>query len=112
MTLPRTLPPPPSPEARHHDPLYPSFSGFLDDGPLVHPICAVGCSSSEQEPELPSQRCADPGSGQAERDKGENVRKCLEPSMSLTTGAPNATVTIARMNTEGNDNCILSLRRW
>ena len=61
--------------------------------------------------ELPSQRCAEPDPGQAEREKnrGENVRKCLELSMLRTTGAPNATVTIARiMNTEGNDNCILS----
>ena len=73
---------------------------------MVHPIGAVGCSSSELEPELPSQRRADPGPGWAERINGEDVENA-ERSISLATGAPNATVTNARTNTEGSDKCIL-----
>jgi hypothetical protein len=35
----------------------------------VYPIGAVGCSSSELEPELPSPRRGDPGPGQAGRER-------------------------------------------
>jgi hypothetical protein len=77
----------------------------------VYPIGAVGCSSSELEPELPSPRRGDPGPGQAgrerEKTKSEKVVNAGNWTMSLTTGAPNATVTNARTNAEGSDKCML-----